>query len=99
MFRPSLSPSKWAERTKSRFSKGPIIAVWKGHAAVVGLAGLSRKHVIGVAPCCAWGKRCVGMEASDAKRLSALDYENVRREKLGVERVLGAMILREAVTT
>lgn len=71
---------------KSRFSEEQIIGVLKEHRAGVPVAELCRKHGISDATFYNWRSRYGGMEASDAKRLKALEEENHELKKLfGVE--------------
>lgn len=81
---------------KSRFSEEQIIAVLKEHQAGVPVADLCRKHGISDATFYAWRSRYGGMEASDARRLKALEEENRRLKKLLAESMLDMATLRGA---
>ena len=80
---------------RSRFSEEQIIAILKEHAAGLGTAELCRKHGISDATFYKWRSRYGGMQASDAKRLRALEEENTKLKKLLAESMLDASTLRE----
>jgi putative transposase len=82
---------------KSRFSEEQIIGVLKEHQAGLPVAELCRKHGISDATFYNWRSRYGGMEASDAKRLKALEEENRRLKKLLAESVLDVATLKEAL--
>ena len=80
---------------RSRFSEEQIIAILKEYAAGLGTAELCRKHGISDATFYKWRSRYGGMQASDAKRLKALEDENAKLKKLLAEPMLDASTLRE----
>ena len=80
---------------RSRFTEEQIIAILKEHAAGLGTAELCRKHGISDATFYKWRSRYGGMQASDAKRLRALEDENAKLKKLLAESMLDASTLRE----
>jgi putative transposase len=82
---------------KSRFSEEQIIGVLKEHQAGLPVAELCRKHGISDATFYNWRSRYGGMEASDAKRLKAVEEENRRLKKLLAESVLDVATLKEAL--
>jgi putative transposase len=61
------------------------------------VAELCRKHGVSDATFYAWRSRYGGMEASDARRLKALEEENRRLKKLLAESMLDVATLREAL--
>jgi putative transposase len=61
------------------------------------VAELCRKHGISDATFYNWRSRYGGMEASDAKRLKAVEEENRRLKKLLAESVLDVATLKEAL--
>jgi len=80
---------------KSRFSEEQIIGMLKEQQAGLPVAELCRKHEISNATFYTWRSRYGGMEASDARRLKALEEENRKLEKLLAEQMLDAATLRE----
>jgi putative transposase len=80
---------------KSRFSEEQIIGILKEHQAGLGAAELCRKHGISDATFYKWRSRFGGMEASDAKRLRALEDENAKLKRLLADAMLDVSTLRE----
>ena len=80
---------------RSRFTEEQIIAILKEAQAGAGTADLCRKHGISDATFYKWRSRYGGMQASDAKRLKALEDENAKLKKLLAESMLDASTLRE----
>ena len=80
---------------RSRFTEEQIIAILKEARAGLGTAELCRKHGISDATFYKWRSRYGGMQASDAKRLKALEDENAKLKKLLAESMLDASTLRE----
>ena len=82
---------------KSRFTEEQIIGVLKEHQAGLPVSDLCRRHGISDATFYNWRSRYGGMEASDAKRLKALEEENRKLKKLLAESVLDVATLKEAL--
>lgn len=80
---------------KSRFSEERIIGILKEQQAGLAVVELCRKHGISAATFYAWRSKYGGMEASDARRLKALEEENRKLKKLLAEQMLDAATLRE----
>ncbi len=80
---------------KSRFSEERVIGVLKEQQAGLPVVELCRKHGISAATFYAWRSKYGGMEASDARRLKALEEENRKLKKLLAEQMLDAAALRE----
>ena len=80
---------------RSRFTEEQIIAILKEAQAGLGTAELCRKHGISDATFYKWRSRYGGMQASDAKRLRALEDENAKLKKLLAESVLDVSTLRD----
>ena len=80
---------------RSRFTEEQIIAILKESQAGLGTAELCRKHGMSDATFYKWRSRYGGMQASDAKRLRALEDENAKLKKLLAESMLDASTLRE----
>ena len=80
---------------RSRFTEEQIIGILKEAQAGAGTAELCRKQGISDATFYKWRSRYGGMQASDAKRLRALEDENAKLKKLLAESMLDASTLRE----
>ena len=80
---------------RSRFTEEQIIGILKEAQAGAGTAELCRKHGISDATFYKWRSRYGGMQASDAKRLRALEDENAKLKNLLAEAMLAASTLRE----
>ncbi len=80
---------------RSRFSEEQIIGILKEHQAGLSAAELCRKHGISDATFYNWRSKYGGMEASEAKRLKALEDENRRLKKLLAESMLDVATLKE----
>jgi putative transposase len=80
---------------KSRFSEEQIFGILKEQQAGLPVAELCRKHGISDATFCTWRSKHGGREASDARRLKALEEENRKLKKLLAEQMLDAATLRE----
>ena len=80
---------------RSRFSDEQIIGVLKEHKAGLSAPDLCRKYGISDATFYIWRKKYGGMEVSEAKRLKALENENVRLKKLLAESMMDVSTLRE----
>ena len=83
---------------KSRFSEERIIGLLKEQQAGLPVVELCRKHGISAATFYAWRSKYGGMEASDARRLKALEEENRKLKKLLAEQMLDAAALRELLS-
>ena len=64
---------------KSRFTDEQIIGVLHESDAGAKLADLVRKHGVTEQTLCRWNKKYWGIQASEAKRLKALEEENRQR--------------------
>ena len=80
---------------RSRFSEEQIIGILKEHQAGLSAAELCRKHGISDATFYNWRSKYGGMEASEAKRLKALEEENRKLKKLLAESMLDVATLKE----
>lgn len=80
---------------RSRFTEEQIIGILKEHQAGLRAADLCRKHGISDATFYKWRSKYGGMEASEARRLKALEDENARLKKLLAESVMDVSTLRE----
>ena len=80
---------------RSRFSEEQIIGILKEHQAGLSAAEICRKYGISDATFYNWRNKYGGMEASDAKRLKALEDENKKLKKLLAESMLDVSTLKE----
>ena len=80
---------------RSRFSEEQIIGILKEHQAGLSAAEICRKYGISDATFYNWRNKYGGMEASDAKRLKALEDENRKLKKLLAESMLDVAALKE----
>jgi len=80
---------------RSRFTEEQIIGILKEHQVGFSAKELYRKHGISDATFYKWRSKYGGMEASDAKRLRALETENARFKKLLAESVMDISTLKE----
>ena len=80
---------------RSRFSEEQIIGILKEQEAGAATTDLCRRHGVSSATFYKWKAKYGGMEASEAKRLRALEDENARLKKLLAESMLNESALRE----
>jgi putative transposase len=82
---------------RSRFSEEQIIGILKEHEAGVSVADLCRKHGVSDASIYNWKARFGGMDASEARRLKALEDENARLKRLLADAMLDNAALKDLV--
>ena len=80
---------------RSRFSEAQIIGILKEHAAGMSASELCRKYGISDATFYSWRRKYGGMEVADAKRLKALEAENVKLKKMLAEQMMDVATLKE----
>jgi len=80
---------------RSRFSEEQIIGILKEQEAGAATGDLCRRHGVSSATFYKWKAKYGGMDASEAKRLKALEDENARLKKLLAESMLNESALRE----
>ena len=80
---------------RSRFTEEQIIGILKEQEAGTKTAEVCRRHGVSQATFYKWKAKYGGLEASEAKRLKALEDENARLKKLLAEQMLDAAALRE----
>ena len=83
---------------RKRFTEEQIIAVLREHEAGTKTGDLARKHGISEATLYNWKAKYGGMDASDAKRLKALEDENSKLKKLLADQMLEASALKELLS-
>jgi putative transposase len=82
---------------RSRFSEDQIIGILKEHEAGVSVADLCRKHGVSDASIYNWKARFGGMDVSEARRLKALEDENMRLKRLLADAMLDNSALKDLV--
>ena len=80
---------------RSRFSEEQIIAILREQEAGAKTVEVCRKHGISDATFYKWKSKYGGLEASDAKRLKALEDENAKLKRLLAEAILDNAMLKD----
>ena len=80
---------------RRRFSEEQIIAILKEQEAGAKTVDVCRKHGISDVTFYKWKSKYGGMEASDAKRLKALEDENAKLKRLLAEAMLDNAMLKD----
>ncbi len=83
---------------RKRFTEEQIIGVLREHEAGAKASDLARKHSVSEATLYNWKAKYGGMDVSDAKRLKALEDENMKLKKLLADQMLEASALRELLS-
>ncbi len=82
---------------KKRFTEEQIIGFLREADAGVKVKDLCRRHGFSEASYYLWRSKFGGLDVSEAKRLKALEAENVRLKKLLAEALLEQEVTREAL--
>lgn len=82
---------------KKRFSEEQIIGFLREADKGLAVKELCRKHGFSEASYYLWRGKFGGMDVSDAKRLKALEAENIRLKKLLAESILENEVVKEAL--
>ena len=82
---------------KKRFSEEQIIGFLREADKGVAVKELCRKHGFSEASYYLWRSKYGGMDVSDARRLKALETENVRLKKLLADAMLENEVTKEAL--
>ena len=80
---------------RSRFSEEQVIAILKEQESGVATADVCRRHGISSATFYKWKARFGGLEVSDARRLKALEDDNVRLKRLLADAMLDNAMLKD----
>jgi putative transposase len=80
---------------RSRFSEEQIIGILREQEAGGATADVCRRHGISSATFYKWKAKFGGLDVSDAKRLRALEDENVKLKKLLAETMLDNAVLKD----
>ena len=83
---------------RKRFTEEQIITVLREQEAGAKAADVCRRHGVSEATLYNWKSKYGGMDVSDAKRLKALEDENVKLKKLLADQMLEASALRELLS-
>jgi putative transposase len=73
---------------RSRFTEDQVTGILKEQEVGVPVADLCRKHGVSNASIYKWKVKYGGMDASEAKRLKAFEYEHIRLKKLLADSML-----------
>lgn len=73
---------------RSRYSEEQIIGILKEQEAGIPVAELCRKHGVSDASIYKWKAKFGGMDASEAKRLRALEDENAKLKRMLADAML-----------
>ena len=80
---------------RSRFTEEQIISILKEQEAGAKTVDVCRKHGISDVTFYKWKSKYGGLEASDAKRLKALEDENAKLKRLLAEAMLDNAMLKD----
>ena len=80
---------------RSRFSEEQVIGILKEQEAGSATADVCRRYGISSATFYKWKAKFGGLEISDARRLKALEAENVRLKRLLADAMLDNAILKD----
>ncbi|ETW14521.1 transposase IS3/IS911 family protein [Roseivivax marinus] len=83
---------------RSRFTEEQIIGMLKEQEAGMATADVCRKHGVSTATFYKYKARFGGLEVSDARRLRALEDENVKLKKLLAKAMLDNAILKDVAS-
>ncbi len=82
---------------RSRFSEEQIVAILGEQEAGMSTAELCRKHGVSSATFYKWKAKFGGLDVSEAKRLKALEDENVKLKRLLADAMLDNAGLKELI--
>ena len=83
---------------RQRFTEEQIIGILREQDAGVKVADLARKHGISEATLYNWKAKYGGLDVSEAKRLKALEDENMKLKKILADQMLETAALRELLS-
>ena len=82
---------------RSRFTEEQIVAILREQEAGMSTAELCRKHGVSSATFYKWKAKFGGLDVSEAKRLKALEDENVKLKRLLADAMLDNAGLKELI--
>ena len=82
---------------RKRYSEEKIISILKEHEAGASVADLARRHGVVEHTIYRWKSKFGGLDVADAKRLRALEQENLKLKRLLAEAELDKAALKELV--
>ncbi len=80
---------------KSRFTEAQIISILAEQDHGAAASDICRRHGISQTTYYKWKAKFGGMDASEARRLKALESENMRLKKLLVDQMLDNAVLKD----
>lgn len=83
---------------RQRFTEEQIIGILREQDAGAKVADLARKHGISEATLYNWKAKYGGLDVSEAKRLKALEDENMKLKKILADQMLETAALRELLS-
>ncbi len=82
---------------KSKFSPTQIVGILKEHDNGLSAEEAARKHGISKATLYAWRRKYSGMDATDLKRLKALEAENAKLKRMYADLALDHELAKEII--
>lgn len=82
---------------RSRFTETQIVSILKESERGISVVDLCRKHGMSDATFYKWRAKYGGLEASDLKRLKAIEEENLRLKRMYSELSLDHQILKDVL--
>ncbi len=82
---------------RSRFTETQIVSILKEAERGISVVDLCRKHSMSDATFYKWRSKYGGLEASDLKRLKALEDENSRLKRMYSELSLDHQVLKDVI--
>jgi len=82
---------------RSRFTETKIVSILKAAESGISVVDLCRKYGMSDATFYKWRAKYGGLEASDLKRLKALEEENLRLKRMYSELSLDHQILKDVL--
>jgi putative transposase len=80
---------------RSRFTEEQIIAILREQEAGVATADVCRRHGVSSATFYKWKARFGGLDVSEARRLKALEDENLRLKRMLADAMLDNAALKD----